>query len=55
MLVEKGTAHMSTDGVTWWYAAQKDLAPDQLLWITVTAADQPGHRTTKVMRHLTGA
>jgi hypothetical protein len=53
-LLEEGTASMATDGVTWWYAAQRDIDPDQPLWITVTAIDQPGNRTTKTVRHLSG-
>jgi hypothetical protein len=52
--LEEGAASVATDGVTWWYAAQKDLDPDQLLWVTVTAVDQPGNRTTKTVRHLSG-
>ena len=53
--LEEGNASMETDGVTWWYPAQRDLEPDQPLWITVMAIDQPGNRTTKTVRHLSGA
>jgi hypothetical protein len=42
-ILEQGAPSMETDGVTWWYAAQSDLAPGQPLWITVTV-DQPRHR-----------
>jgi hypothetical protein len=53
-LVEEGTASVELDGVTWWYVSQKDIDPDQPLWITVTAIDQPGNRTTSVVRHISG-
>jgi hypothetical protein len=53
-VIEKGEATKSNDDVTWWYVSQKDLPPDQLLWITVTAVDQPRNRATKILRHLTG-
>jgi hypothetical protein len=54
-VVEEGLAAMENDGVSWWYPAKLDLPPDQPLWITVTAADQPGNRTTRSLRHTTGA
>src|SRR5579871_6167053 len=41
-VLEEGAARVEEDGVTWWYAAQQDIAPDQSLLITVTAKDQPG-------------
>ena len=53
-VLEAGTASMEIDGVTWCYATQSDLEPDQRLWITVTAIDQPGNKTTKIVRHLSG-
>lgn len=53
-ILEEGAASVETDGVTWWYAAQRDLASGQPLWITVTAFDQPGHRTVKTVRHVSG-
>jgi hypothetical protein len=53
-VLESGSAFVTDDAVTWWYAAQKDLPPDQPLWITITAVDQPLNRTTKVVRHFTG-
>ena len=53
-ILEEGLAAMETDGLTWWYAAQRDLAPGQPLWITVTAFDQPGHRSNKTVRHVSG-
>ncbi len=53
-ILEEGTASVERDGVTWWYGAQRDLAPGQALWITVTAFDQPGHRATKTVRHVSG-
>jgi hypothetical protein len=52
--VEQGDAVVEADGLWWAYAAQKELAPDQAVWITVTANDQPGNRTTKTVRHSTG-
>ena len=55
VLLEEGEAWVELDQVTWWYVAQKDLGPDQLLWITVTAIDQPQNRTTKTVRYLSGA
>jgi hypothetical protein len=53
-LLEEGLAARDMDGVTWWYAAQRDLEFNQPLWITVTAKDQPGNRTTKTVRHVSG-
>ena len=53
-VLEQGAACVEDDGVTWWYAAQKDIPPDQLLWITVRAEDQPGQCTSKALRHVTG-
>jgi hypothetical protein len=53
-IVEQGAARLESDGVTWWYATQTDLPPDQVLWVTVTASDQPGNRTSKTLRHTTG-
>ena len=53
-VVEEGIASRETDGVTWWYMAQRDLEPNQRLSITVTAIDQPGNRTTKTVPHITG-
>jgi hypothetical protein len=52
--VEEGMAAMEIDGTTWWYAAQRSIEPNQLLWVTITAADQPGNRTTKTVRHVSG-
>jgi hypothetical protein len=51
---EEGAATAEDDGVTWRYAAQRDLPADRSLWITVTAKDQPGNRTSKTVRHVTG-
>ena len=53
-ILEEGATSVKTDGVTWWYAVQRDLAPGQLRWITVTAFDQLGHRTVKTVRHVSG-
>jgi hypothetical protein len=53
-VLEQGAAYVENDGVTWWYTAQQEIPPDQSLWITVTAVDQPGHRTSKTVRHVTG-
>ncbi len=52
--LEEGLAYVAVDGVTWWYATRSDLEADQPLWITITAADQPGNRTTRTVRHVTG-
>lgn len=49
-----GSATVDPDGVTWRFATQQDLPPYQALWITVTARDQPGNRTSKTLRHTTG-
>jgi hypothetical protein len=53
-LLEHGAADVEDGGTMWCYAAQEDIRPDQLLWITVTAEDQPGNRTSKTLRHVTG-
>ena len=53
--LEQGAAVMEKDGKTWIYAAQGELPPDQAVWITVTARDQPGNETTKTLRHTTGS
>ena len=53
-VLEQGAASVANDGVTWWYSAQQEIPPDRSLWITVTAVDQPGHRTSKTLRHVTG-
>ena len=53
-VLEQGEACSENDGTTWWYTARQDIPPDGLLWITVTAVDQPGHRTSKNLRHVTG-
>ena len=54
-VIEQGAAVVEIDGMSWWYPAQMDLAPNQALWITVTAADQAGNRTIRKLRHTTGA
>ena len=54
VVLEEGPASMESDGVTWWYPAQMGLSPDQPVWITVTATDQPGNRTVRTLRHTTG-
>lgn len=53
-VLEEGSAGMENDGLSWAYPAKLDLPPDQPVWITVTAADQPGNRTTRTLRHTTG-
>jgi hypothetical protein len=53
-VLEQGAASLEKDGVTWWYTAQQEIPPDRSLWITITAVDQPGHRTSKTLRHVTG-
>lgn len=53
-LLEQGAARVEDNGVTWVYVAQQDTPPDQCLWITVTAEDQPGNRSSKTLRHVTG-
>lgn len=53
-LLEKGAAAVEKDGRWWSYTAQKELAPDEPVWITITASDQPGNRTTRTLRHSTG-
>ncbi len=53
--LESGSAAVDPDGLWWTYLAQKDVPADQAIWITVTAVDQPGNKTTKVLRHSTGA
>lgn len=52
--LETGAASLELDGVTWWYVARIDVPPAQALWITVTAIDGPGRRTTKTCRHVSG-
>jgi hypothetical protein len=51
-VLEQGAASLDNDGVTWWYTVE--IPPDRSLWITITAVDQPGHRTSKTLRHVTG-
>jgi hypothetical protein len=53
-VLEQGAAYVENDGLTWWYTAQQEIPPDRSLWITVTALDQPGHRTSKTLRYVTG-
>ena len=53
-VLEEGAATAENDGVTWRYTAQRELPSGQSLWITTTARDQPGNRTSKTLRHVTG-
>ena len=53
-VLEQGAASLENDGVTWSYTAQEEIPQDRSLWITITAVDQPGHRTSKTLRHVTG-
>ena len=51
---EEGVATLEGP-VSWWsYTAWKEFPPDQPVWITVTASDQPGNKTSKTLRHTTG-
>jgi hypothetical protein len=52
-VLEQGKAAAQADGVSWWYAARIDVPPDQPLWITVSATDQPGNQTVRTLRHTT--
>ena len=54
-VLEQGDALVEADGLWWSYTAQKEVPPDQAVWVTVTANDQPGNRTTKTVRHSTGS
>jgi hypothetical protein len=52
--VEQGAATLEDNGPWWSYTTQKQVSEDQPLWITITATDQPGNKTTKTLRHSTG-
>jgi hypothetical protein len=52
--LEEGFAWKEATGNTWFYETRVDLAPNQPLWITVMATDQPGNRTTRTLRHTSG-
>jgi hypothetical protein len=53
--LEQGAAVMEKDGFWWTYTSQKNLVPNEAVWITVTASDQAANKTSKSWRHSTGA
>jgi hypothetical protein len=53
-ILEQGNALVEKTGFWWSYSAQKTSAPDQAIWITVTASDQAGNKVVKTVRHVTG-